>query len=64
MSRISKTSKQSNKKSQKYLPNNTQQKASQTINEGQDEDNNKVRIHTCFYVTKCFLNILDKLKCI
>ena len=64
MSRKSKTSKQSIEKKKDIMQNFIYQNGSQSINEGQDEGNNKVRILTCFYVTFCFSNILDKLRCI
>ena len=64
MSRKSKTSKQSIEKRNDIMQNFIYQNASHSINEGQDEGNNKVRILTCFYVTLCFSNILDKLRCI
>ena len=64
MSRKSKTSKRSIVKRNDIMQCFIFQNASQSINEGQDEGNNKVRILTCFYVTLCFSNILDKLRCI
>ena len=64
MSRKSKTSKQSIEKRNDIMQNFIYQNASQSINEGQDEGNSNVRTLTCFYVTLCFLSVLDKLKCI
>ena len=60
MSRKPKTTKKSIEKRNENMQNYKNQNSSPTINEGQNKDNDKVRIHTCFYVTKCFLKILDK----